>query len=381
VGDQHGTGLEQKETSMILRASDLPKPFVVADCGSNWCRGNTKEQQLTLAKRHIFDAALCGVNAVKFQMFTDKELYGFDGPNQYSLPREWIPELAAYAAENSVEFMCSAFSVDGYKYIDGFVNIHKVASAEMKHPEMLSYLASTGKPLIISTGGAHFDELDWLMQYLWEQHADMSQIVLMDCAPNYPAECSEYNLLSLKRQYSVRKSVTNTEGLASTREWMGRPLTGVSDHTMTENGSEVALVGIGVGATFFELHFDALKHNIPGMADATPDTDTSSDVYSLREYVDALQKGYAALGNVSKRGGRQFSFTERFRRRLKVIAPIKAGEKLQYGVNYGIFRSLTTDLTAAAPELYQRFDGLTAKKDLRAGDPVWWDFVEVPVSE
>lgn len=348
-------------------------PFIIADVGANWCRGNTDEAKLTLAKRHIYDAALCGVNAVKFQLFTDKELYGLEGGiNRYALPRHWIPELAAYAADQGVEFMCSAFSLDGYKYLDGFVNIHKVASAEMKHPEILKFLAGTGKPFIVSTGGAHFEEVDWLMQYLWECKAEMSQLVLLECAPSYPAQADEYNLNMLKRSYSAKRTVKKTDGTEVETEWMGRPVLGVSDHTSC--GNQVALAAVGLGATVFEVHFDALAHFT--VKQSTPDTKASVCVGGLCDFVYDLRTAFEALGDGIKRGGRQRDFTLRHRRRLKVTAPIKKGEALRYGQNYGIYRSLTEDPQAAAPEHYLRFEGKVASRDLEPGAPVWIDSVE-----
>lgn len=360
-----------------MNATDLGTPFIIVDVGSNWKRGATREAQLAMAKRHIFDAALCGADAVKFQLFTDKELYGLEGgSDEFALPREWVPELAAFAAQCDVEFMCSAFSVDGLKYVDNFVNVHKLASAEMKHPEMLRALISFGKPFIISTGGAHFDELDWLMDFLWKNYADMNNVVLLECVPEYPAPLHQYNLESLKRKYKLSRTEKKSDGVVTLATCEIRPIIGVSDHTMTDNGCEVALVGVGLGATVFELHFDALGHVSFATKYRTPDTDVSADAPGLQHYVQTVRTAMDALGDGEKRGGMQSGFTLRHRRRLKVIAPIKTGEKLEYGVNYGIYRSLTSDSTAAAPEHYEKFNGAIAKVDMNPGDPVWFDRVE-----
>ena len=73
-------------------------------------------------------------------MFTVKELYrpSYPGPEStYALPREWVKLLADHCGRLGIDFMCSAFSVDGYKFIDPFVKMHKVTSPEALHPEIL----------------------------------------------------------------------------------------------------------------------------------------------------------------------------------------------------------------------------------------------------
>ena len=326
----------------LLKLPELKKPFICVDIGSNWCVGNTEADRLILAKRHIYDAAICGVDAVKFQLFTDRELYGFEGPNKYALPRNWIPELAAYAATQGVEFMCSAFSVEGIHYVDNFVNIHKLASAEMKHPLMLQALGKTKKPTIISTGGAHFLEKQWALKF-WESNGfDPDQMAFLECVALYPASASDYNLKTIQRDRTI----------------------GLSDHC---TDAFVAGIAVGCGAWFFEKHFNALAD----CRDQTilPDYSVSIGVKDLNSYVMQIHSAYSALGDGEKRTrGSEKEMTMKWRRRLKIIKRVARGDMLVYGENFGIFRSMNSDPDGDAPEKWEYYNGAIASCSFKIGD-------------
>ncbi len=335
----------------------LPYPFVIGDVGSNWKTSNNQSDNLIMAKRHIYDGARVGLSAIKFQLFTDKELYGYEGPNQWSLPKEWLPELAAYANQQGIEFMCTAFSLEGYQFVDQFVSIHKVASCEMKHVEILGTLAKFRKPILISTGGAHHTEIgmvDSFMKAFEFERLHFKNYAFLECVATYPAKPEDYNLKTIQGQ--------GCEGQY--------PYAGISDHTK-EN--VVALVALALGAKVFEKHFTAVE--LPGIS--TPDLPVSLNPLEMTRYVRQLLDGYLSLGDGVKRTRpSEKDIVTRHRRRLKVIAPIKQGEILKMNENFGIYRSLTIDCEAGAPEMWQKFQGGTAKKDLKIGDPVWTTTVQ-----
>ena len=339
-----------------LKISDLEGPFVIADIGSNWKTSNDQSDNLIMAKRHIHDAAEAGVSAVKFQLFTDRELYGMDGPNQWSLPREWLPELASYAAQHSLEFMCSAFSKEGYREVDQFVNLHKVASAEMKAFPLYDWL---DKPVLISTGGAHASEVAALADLLAGDQILPGKepgidFAFLECVASYPAEPKDYNL----------RVIEDPAG------WM---YCGVSDHTKND---VVALTAVGLGARVFEKHFSTFDRAF-GDFPSTPDYPVSIGPVAMAEYVSKLKQAFAALGDGRKMARpSELSMTMRWRRRLKVTEPVKKGDGLFYGKNFGIFRSIKEDPAAFGPESFRMFDNGTAKCDLAPGDPVWHETVE-----
>lgn len=327
-----------------MKLSELPAPFIICDVGSNWKVTNNDTDNLIMAKRHIHDAKLCGVNAVKFQLFTNQELYGIPHniEHPYALPRKWIPELAAYCSQVGVEFMCSAFSKEGYDFIDPFVNVHKVASCEMKCRDMYEHLE---KPILVSTGGAHHNETEAIM-------AD-KDVGFLECVATYPADASDYNLKTLE---------------------MFPYYMGISDHTLSD---VVALTAVGLGATVFEKHFSVFEKSW-AQDIRTPDYPVSIGPSALASYTSRIRTAFSCLGDGRKvPRASERDITARHRRRLKVVKDIAKGESLLYGVNYGAYRSIADDLEAGGPEHYPLFNGKPALRDLKPGDPVWKTTVNV----
>lgn len=235
------------------------KPFIIGDVGSNH-RGD-----LELAKAHIRVAKDRGLNAVKIQMYTHKELYGYDGEMPFELPRDWIPVLSGYAKGYGIEFMCTAFSLEGLQYVDKFVNIHKVASSESTWNEFIEAASGTGKQVIISTAGLCHEQIMGLVG---------PRRFFLQCVGAYPARSGDYNLKSIHSNLHD----------------------GLSDHT---RGSITALVALGCGATIFEKHFDI--YEVPERPSATPDTPVSASPRDLDNYVKRIHQGYNALGDGVKR--------------------------------------------------------------------------------
>jgi sialic acid synthase SpsE len=305
------------------------KPYIIADIGSN------HRNNLDLAKIHIELAKEVGVNAVKFQYYTHKELYGFEGKAEYELPEEWLEPLAECCKDNEVDFMCSAFSVAGYKRIDPLVKIHKVASCEANHVEILNYLKTTNKTVLVS-GGASFVDYDPLT-------------IPMACVAKYPADIYSYNL----SQYTEYK-------------W------GLSDHSKSYS---LAILALGLGARYFEVHFDdyhlfysldnGKKNNIgPSL---TPDTPVSLSKYELITYCDGINNAYECLSNNDHYIPKDIQSTHK--RRLIVTKDIKKGDKLIMDVNYGIYRSKYPQ-RYNPPASWLTYHNKPATKDYEAGQSI-----------
>ena len=199
------------------------------------------------------------------------------------------------------------------------------------------------------------DELEGVVRFL-VGGCKFNNFCFLECVASYPAKPEDYNLRTILADH----------------EFTTDRVLGISDHTMS---GVVSLVSVGLGATIFEKHFKAFE--VPGIC--TPDFPVSVGPTELAKYVRHIHEGFAALGDGVKRTrGCEKDMTLRHRRRLKVIEPIKAGEELRYGVNFGIYRSITEDPTAGPPEMYLAFHGGIAKVDLSPGDPVWTSNVSIP---
>jgi sialic acid synthase SpsE len=344
--------------------SNSTGPYVIAEVGSNWKVSDDMRVNLEMARRHIYDAAKCGAQAVKFQMYQDFELYGMSGMNRWELPQAWLPELASYASQNSIEFMCTAFSPNGYLVVDPFVNIHKVASCEMKHEGILSAVLSTKKPFLVSNGASHELEIKAVVENIIrrDKSADFG---FLECAAAYPASELDYrpHLLRTMIPWPTEQRDSNEVGLFDFDPVL--PYVGISDHTETDL---VALCSMGFGAKVFEKHFRS--YDYPAN---TPDAKHSIGVRELASYIRNLTTAAIMLYDNSPKCARQSEqdIVSRGKRRLKVIRDIKKGESLKIDHNFGVYRSIIVDLEARGPEMASHFDGAIALRDLRPGDPVW----------
>jgi N-acetylneuraminate synthase len=220
--------------------------MIIADVGSNWKR-DTRVHSLLAADEHIRAAAEAGCTHVKFQMFTHKELYGIDGDDTYSLPREWIPDLKRIADEAKIGFMCSAFSKDGYDFIDPYVDIHKIASAEATDGALVDYVARFEKLTLISNGAGFI-------------RRKASNALIMDCCSNYPTKKGDFVF---------------TGGQA------------ISDHTPHDE-TWLAEIAADRGVLIFETHF-TLSHD-----NKTPDEIVSRDPKEMKAYIEVISDAYKA---------------------------------------------------------------------------------------
>lgn len=319
----------------------LEKPFIIAEIGSNWAFGDPNHYFIN-AQNLIRDAARSGASAVKFQFFTHKELYGIDGADRYHFPKEWFGPLSDLAKEKGLYFMCSAFSLEGYQTVDKYVEIHKLASSEMLCTDLQDFLTRSGKPYIVSTGGAHRAEIFTMTECF-------TPWAILECVAAYPADPKDYAILPFL-------------GLDC-------PYWGVSDHTVT--GNQVAIAAAAMGAMVFESHVGYEHPNLP-------DYCVSADFDGFSEFVEDIEIGYAISKNTKKVGGRacEKDMLLKWRRRLKATRDIASGEKLVLGENFGAFRSLEDDDRAAPPMMAKAFDGKVAKRAFKPQDGIWVTDVE-----
>lgn len=226
---------------------NFTKPYIIAEIGSNWKNYSHCTNQISLAK-------LAGADAVKFQLYTHKEIYGYFGDMPGEMPREWIPNLKKFADSTGIDFMCTAFSVEGYNFIDEFVSMHKIASCENNHEEIYATVSGFNKPFIRSNGAN-----DGFIKF------GSCKEIIMECVVDYPASAHDYSF----------------GYLAS-----GRETWGLSDHTL---GHNLALVAVGAGCRIFEKHFNGLG------VEFTPDAPHSASMESFGQYVNKINFAYQIM--------------------------------------------------------------------------------------
>lgn len=299
--------------------------FIVAEVGSNW-------HCLADCLSSIDSAKASGADAVKFQLFSHKELYGYHGPNSlYAMEPGWVPILAKKAEDCGIEFMCTAFSPEGLRFIDPYVKRHKIASSELSYPELLIDVRKYEKPVILSTGGASFGEISQALKIL-----EYSRVSLLHCVSAYPA--TNVNLFRLEALRGLGKDV------------------GYSCHT--DDYMTCVYAAKLFGATIIEKHFrlDGIKDTLDFSHSITP-----KDFKTMVRLISHDAQSYIEP---------QVDAATMYRRRLVATKDIKAHDKLIYGDNFGVYRVKEPDFDGISGFAANRVDGLSASIPLSQGQPI-----------
>lgn len=270
--------------------------FIIAEVGSNWLNMNDALESVAMA-------AGAGAHAVKFQWFCEQDLYG-TGSTDTNLTEAQIEDLATAAAKNKIEFMCTVFHHKRVKDINKYVRRHKIASSEMQYHDLIDATLETGKPVIISTGGHEFDDVERLV-YDKLLEKDFS---LLYCCNAYPSTMHDLRWIG-----ELRDSLSCDVGF--------------SDHSTDVFSAYVAAKHYG--ATTIEKHVK-LREDMD-----TPDSAHSITFDKLRMLVDAIEhnKRLDFLNHEER------DATTRHNRRLVATRALNIGDALQYGRNFGMYRA------------------------------------------
>lgn len=299
--------------------------YIIAEIGSNWNNFDDCYKSIALSKQ-------CGADAVKFQLFSHKELYGFDGEIKGSLPREWIPKLKEKADACAIDFMCSAFSPDGFKFINNYVNTHKLASSEITCLQTLETLKSFNKPIIASTGGHSLSDISNMINILGKE-----KLAILYCVSEYPSRSVDpAKIVDLKQKLGITL--------------------GFSDHS-TSFTFIPRLACKLFGAEIIEKHVSF----IDTLTQDSPHSLISEEFMIMCNQIknDYLPR-YEGLTSNEK------DMVLKHNRRLIAIKDISKNERLILNENYGSFRSRNTDTVGASSLVYKMLDGKISNKDIKA---------------
>jgi sialic acid synthase SpsE len=331
--------------------------YVIAEAGANHNR------DLGIARELIDVAAAAGADAVKFQTYSGATLYSKKTPKfkylapitdksptelleDISLPREWQPELAAYARGLGLEFLSTPFDHDAVRELDALdVPVLKIASFEIVDLTLVRAAAATGRPLLISTGMAVLGEIEEALAAA--RDAGAPAVGLMQCTSVYPAPAATINL----------------RAMGTMERAFGVPV-GLSDHAL---GIAVPIAAAAVGAAFVEKHY-TLSRAMTG-----PDHPFALEPDELRAMVAGIREAHAALGHGRKEGPTPEEREEMFslgRRSLIATRELPAGTVLVQDMitvkrpGYGI-----------APKFMDLVLGRPLKVDVEEDEILTWDMV------
>jgi pseudaminic acid synthase len=176
--------------------------------------------------------------------------------------------------------------------------MYKIASFEITDIPLIRYAASKGKPMIISTGIASFEDIELAVSACREEGNE--DITILKCTSAYPATLEDANLLTMQQ---IAKDFKVKVGL--------------SDHTL---GITAPVVATALGASVIEKHF-VLDKSIGG-----PDASFSLDVNEFSSMVDAVRKAEKALGEATYNLKDSQVKNKQFARSLYVAQDMKAGD-------------------------------------------------------
>lgn len=348
--------------------------FVIAEAGSNHGRN------LDQAKALIDVAVEAGADAVKFQTFSAKTLYSkytprfsyleaqghtkdtYDILEEAELPREWQPILFDYAKEKGILWISTPTDRAGVDQLDALgVPAFKISSYEAVDLPFVRYVASKGKPLIISTGMCTSEEIGHILAST--MHGNKVPVALLQCTSLYPAPYHLANLAAIPRmgEFHFLRDDDNCQD----QYWLRvNPVVGLSDHT---DGWHIPVVAVAMGASIIEKHF-TLDRNLPG-----PDHRHSLEPHELKAMVKQIRDVEAALGDGVKRGPAPEEQEMYLKARRSVVAAcdIPAGTV----ITEAMVTSKRPGYGIPARDI-GKVIGKTAKVDIREDEVMEWRMVE-----
>lgn len=325
--------------------------FIIAELSAN------HNGSLEVAIETVKAAKRAGADCIKLQTYTadtitiDSEKEDFiikgtiwEGKNLYQLyqeaytPWEWHAEIMKVAEEEGLLCFSSPFDPSSVDFLETLnVPAYKIASFEITDIPLIEYVASKGKPVIISTGIAELEDIELAIDAC--RRMGNHDIALLKCTSSYPAPIEEANMVMVK-------DLAERFGVIS----------GLSDHTM---GSTVPVVATCFGAKIIEKHF-ILDRSIGG-----PDASFSMDEQEFTAMVKAVREAEKAMGVVDytltekQRKGRDFC------RSLYVVKDIKQGEL----VTAEHIKSIRPGF-GLHPKYLQQILGKRANRNLEIGDRI-----------
>jgi N-acetylneuraminate synthase len=256
-------------------------------------------------------------------------------------PWEWHAPIMKRARSLGMVCFSSAFDESAVDFLESLeVPAYKIASFECTDLPLIRKAASTGKPLIISTGMATLGEIDSAVNAA--RAAGCREFMLLKCTSSYPASPENSNILTIP---NLREAFDCEVGL--------------SDHTM---GTGVAVASVALGATLIEKHFTLRR------ADGGVDSMFSMEPEEMRSLVVETERAWQALGKVSYGPTEAEIKSLAFRRSLYIVQDLKAGDRL----TADNLRAIRPGL-GLAPRHYESLLGMTVTRDVPRGSPARWE--------
>jgi len=316
--------------------------FIIAEIGLN------HNGDVDIAKDMIEEAKKCGANAAKFQMFDVNELYPekhklFETFESLQFSREDWYDIRDFAEKKDILFTASVFDEKSVDLLDELNSpMFKIASGDLTHLPLLSYISKKEKPAVISTGLSNISEVEEAVETFYSN--DNQKISLMHCVSNYPSSLENLNLNvieTLKRSFGI-------------------PV-GFSDHTL---GTTAPVTAVALGADIIEKHF-TLDRSMEG-----PDQELSLPPDLFKDMVEKIREIEKGLGDGLKKPVEGENMIKNARRSISARKTIRKGEEIKE-------RNLkiTRPENGIKPRFYDLVLDRKANKTIEKDEPLTWEYI------
>lgn len=331
-------------------------PYIIAELSANH-NGNIER-----AFKTIKAARDQGAHAIKIQTYTadtmtidcDSEEFMirgglWDGYKIYDLykwaetPFEWHKAIFDYAASIGITIFSTPFDETAVDLLESLnTPAYKIASFEATDLPLIRYVASKGKPMIMSTGMCSEEEIAEAVNTARE--AGCKELVLLHCISSYPAPINQANL----RQMPNLAARFNS-------------LPGLSDHTL---GTTASVAAVALGACVIEKHFTLSRQ------DKGPDSEFSLEPDELKRLCQDTLDAWSALGHAGFERQQAEEASKCFRRSVYFVRDMKVGQKIteadirRIRPGYGL-----------PPKHFDELLGRTVREDVKRGTAVQWNLL------
>lgn len=325
--------------------------YIIAEMSAN--HAGSKEH----AKEIIYAAKEAGADCIKIQTYTpdtmticcNKQYFKIEhgtwkGENLYELykqaytPWEWQAELKEEAEKIGLEFLSTPFDKTSVDFLEEIgIKSYKIASFELVDIPLLEYIASKGKPMILSTGMGTLEEIKEAVSAINKNGTN--EVALLKCSSAYPAISDNMNLKTIqhmKQNFQV-------------------PV-GLSDHTL---GSVSAITAVSLGADIIEKHF-CISRSI-----VTPDSSFSMEPDEFKRMICQIRETEKSLGKVQYGASNEEKVNLAFRRSIFAVKDIDKGEVFTEE-NIKVIRPGY----GLPPKYYKNILGTQSRQKIERGTPI-----------
>ena len=325
--------------------------YIIAEMSANHAGDISRAIEIVHAAKYA------GADCIKIQTYTpdtitincDNKYFKIDngtweGETLYSLygkaytPWEWQPILKKEAENIGIDFLSTPFDKTSVDFLESIgVDFYKIASFEIVDIPLIKYVASKGKPMIISTGMASLEEIEEAVEA--SKTSGCEDICLLKCSSAYPAIPENMNLATiadLKDRFEL--------------------VTGLSDHSL---GSIAAVTAVALGAKIIEKHI-CISREIEN-----PDSSFSMEKEEFAVMVRDIRETEKAIGKVCYEVPQKEAENRIFRKSIFAVEDIKEGESFTEN-NIRVIRPAY----GLHPRYYDDVLGKKATKNIKRGTPL-----------